>query len=228
MYSFSRRDDTKVSDEPFYAHYLVKSGVNHPGREEILRSQPTDPKVVLEELITRDLKKELLFIKNMAHHTIGMDDELDIMMEKFEHVFLIRDPADMLPSLAETLPQPTLRDTAYKCEYKLFEMVRKRSQSVHVIDARELLRDPRQILSKLCQRLDIPFSAKMLSWNKGPIPEDGIWAKHWYHNVHKSTGFERYEPKEEPMPEHLKTLYEQCKPYYNKLLAHAIKAEIPS
>ncbi len=226
MYSFSRRDDTKVNDEPFYAHYLDKSGVQHPGRAEILRSQSTEPKVVLKELLTYDDHNELLFIKNMAHHTIGMDDELDILMEKFEHVFLIRDPADMLPSLAETIPNPTLRDTAYKYEYELFEMVRERSRPLHVIDARELLRDPRQILSELCQRLDIPFSEKMLSWNEGPIPEDGIWAKYWYHNVHKSTGFEQYEPKNEPVPKHLKPLYEQCKPYYDKLFVHAIKAGV--
>ena len=33
MYSFSQRPDTVVIDEPFYAHYLVTTGIDHPSRE---------------------------------------------------------------------------------------------------------------------------------------------------------------------------------------------------
>ena len=36
MRSFGSRPDTAVSDEPFYAHYLKATGIDHPGREEIL------------------------------------------------------------------------------------------------------------------------------------------------------------------------------------------------
>ena len=39
MRSFGNRNDTVVLDEPFYAHYLLKTGLNHPGRESIINSQ---------------------------------------------------------------------------------------------------------------------------------------------------------------------------------------------
>lgn len=224
MYSFSQRDDTKVVDEPFYAHYLEECGVEHPGRDKILASQPTNPREVLEALLEGNTcSKNLMFIKNMAHHITGMENEMDILLEKFEHVFLIRDPGDMLPSLAENLPNPTLRDTAYKREFELFQMVKEQVGIPHVIDARELLKNPRQVLSELCERLNIPFMDNMLTWKKGPIPEDGVWAGDWYHNVHKSTGFEPYEYKDKSMPEQLKLLYHECLPYYRQLYEYAIK-----
>jgi len=41
MRSFGNRPDTDVVDEPLYGHYLASTGVDHPGREEILASMPT-------------------------------------------------------------------------------------------------------------------------------------------------------------------------------------------
>ena len=38
MYSFSQRPDTVVIDEPFYAHYLVTTGIDHPSRKDITAS----------------------------------------------------------------------------------------------------------------------------------------------------------------------------------------------
>ena len=36
MRSFENRQDTTVLDEPFYAHYLSKTGLDHPGRAAVL------------------------------------------------------------------------------------------------------------------------------------------------------------------------------------------------
>lgn len=222
MYSFAQRSDTHVVDEPFYAHYLLQSGAEHPGRGQVLDSQPKDPGIVMHNLLSLQ-KKAVLFLKNMAHHMIEMNSELNTLLDNFQHVFLIRDPKEMLISLDKTLPNPTLQDTAYPRQLELFEMVESAGLPVHVIDSRELLKDPKFVLSALCNDLDIRFEESMLSWDSGPIPEDGIWAKHWYDNVHQSTGFKPYKPKKESFPDHLKPLYNECKPIYDKLLAHAIK-----
>jgi hypothetical protein len=160
----------------------------------------------------------------MAHHMIEMDSTLRKLIDEFQHVFLIRDPKEMLPSLDKSLPNPSLRDTAYERQLELFEMVQSEGLTPNVIDSRELLKAPKQVLATLCAQLNIPFTKDMLSWEAGPIPEDGIWAEFWYQNVHQSTGFKPYTPKESPFPERLKPLYERCKPIYDKLFAHAIKS----
>jgi len=64
----------------------------------------------------------------------------------------------------------------------------------------------------------------MLRWNAGPIAEDGVWAKYWYENVHKSTGFSRPFRKDEELPEKFIPLYIECKKYYNYLKDFSIKA----
>lgn len=225
MYSFAQRPDSRVVDEPFYAHYLLQSGTEHPGREKVLESQPKDPAGVLQNLLAHNTQKDLLFLKNMAHHMVKMDAVLDKMIQKFQHIFLIRDPADMLLSLDKKLRDPTLRDTAYDRQLELFNKVKSEKNHPVVIDAKELLKNPKHVLSELCRRLDIPFFETMLSWEAGPIPEDGIWAKHWYGSVHQSTGFKPYVPKQEDIPERLKPLYEECNVIYEQMFVHAIKTK---
>ncbi|MDX1523578.1 MAG: sulfotransferase family protein, partial [Anaerolineae bacterium] len=63
---------------------------------------------------------------------------------------------------------------------------------------------------------------KMLHWEAGARPEDGVWAKYWYDSVHRSTGFNRYRPKTAPFPDHLKPLLAECQPYYDQVAALAI------
>ena len=219
MYSFAQREDTEVIDEPFYGHYLSEVPVDHPGREEILTHMETDGIRVMEHLLLKG-QKPLRFIKNMAHHWIGMENEL---LRNFTNVFLIRDPAEMLPSLVKQLPAARLNDTALNMQVTLFDKLSSEGHRPVVIDSRLLLLNPRHILSRLCDAMAIPFHENMLSWKPGPRPEDGIWAKYWYHSLHASSGFTEYARKEEPFPEDLIPLLEECKPYYDYLYHKALK-----
>ena len=51
MYSFAQRADTRVVDEPLYAHYLARSGADHPGRDDVLASQDTDGSSVVRDVV---------------------------------------------------------------------------------------------------------------------------------------------------------------------------------
>ena len=42
MRAFENREDTEVLDEPFYAHYLKMTGLDHPGRDMDINSQSTN------------------------------------------------------------------------------------------------------------------------------------------------------------------------------------------
>ncbi len=221
MYSFAQLADVDVVDEPLYAHYLRVSGRDHPGRDEVLASQDTDGDRVMRDLLLRPADGRCLFAKQMAHHLVGLDLGF---LQKTNNVLLVRDPREMLPSLTVQIPTATLDDTGLKRQWELFEALENGGRPPHVLDSRELLLNPAVVLSKLCRALGIEYSDHMLRWTPGARPEDGVWAKHWYHAVHESTGFQPYRAKQ-GFPAHLESLLEQCAPWYEKLLQRAIKAD---
>jgi len=220
MYSFAQRDDIRVVDEPLYGHYLRASGARHPGGDEVMAAMKCDGDRVMRELLEAqaDDPSRRLFIKHMAHHLTQIDLGF---VTRTCNVFLIRDPVEMLPSLTIQVPHAGLTDTGLKRQWDLFTDLESAGQKPTVLDSRELLLDPAGVLRQLCNRIGLEYSDRMLHWKAGPRPEDGVWAPHWYHAVHRSTGFAAYQPKV-GFPEHLESLLEECRPWYDKLFAHAL------
>ncbi len=222
MYSFAQHDAVAVVDEPLYGHYLRVSGADHPGRQEILRTMNCDGDAVMRELLLRQAgnPQPRLFIKHMAHHLVELD--LGFLAETC-NIFLVRDPKEMLPSLVVQLPHAALADTGLQQQWELYEDLVASGQNPVILDSRELLLDPPGVLRQLCEHIGLPFTDAMLSWEPGARPEDGVWAPHWYHAVHKSTGFAPYTPKT-GFPDRLLPLLEVCSPWYEKLYEHALRA----
>lgn len=221
MYSFAQRADTQVIDEPFYGYYLAATGVEHPGREEVLNSMYTDVSKILAEVIFAPQQAPVLFIKNMAHHLIQGDVSFILQLT---NVFLIRDPKQLIASFAQVMPHPTMNDIGVKRQYELFNFLESQTgRKPVVLNSSELLKNPRVVLSQLCEVIQIPFEESMLSWPAGPLKEEGIWAKYWYQNVYRSTGFNRPPSSDRPLPARYQTLYEEALPFYHELNQYAIK-----
>jgi hypothetical protein len=219
MYAFAQREDTRAVDEPLYAHYLRVTGVEHPGRDEVLARCDADGERVVRDVVLGPCDRPVLFLKQMAHHLVELDRGF---LRRTRNVLLVRDPVEVLPSLAAQIPEPCLRDTGLDRQVELLDALRDAGEEPPVLDARELLLAPERVLTELCARLGIAFDAAMLSWEPGPRAEDGAWAPHWYANVHRSTGFGPYRAKTEPFPERLRPLLDRCRPLYGRLRALAI------
>ena len=222
MYSFAQRSDTRVVDEPYYGHYLRVSGSEHPGDEEVMAAMDCNGDRVTKTVVLAAYDRPVIFFKNMTHHMIDLN--LDFLKDTV-NILLTRDPIEMLPSLEKGLGRALIQqDTGYKAQVDLLERLMGLGQTVPVLESRELLLDPPGVLSQLCAHIGLPFEAAMLRWPPGPKSYDGVWAKHWYHNVHRSTGFQKYKPKTAPFPEHLRPLLAECQAYYHQLLPYIIKA----
>lgn len=221
MYSFAELDGVAVVDEPLYGHYLRVTRAPHPGRDDVIAAMDCDGDAVMRRLIGRQSENPAarLFIKHMAHHLVDID--LSFLSETL-NVLLIRDPREMLPSLRVQLPEATLADTGLKQQWQLFEVLSRSDRVPVVVDSRQLLLDPPGVLRQLCEAVGIRYSDTMLSWPAGPRPEDGVWAPHWYHAVHLSTGFRPYRAKGD-FPAELEPLLELCRPFYERLVAHALR-----
>jgi hypothetical protein len=220
MYSFAERADTRVLDEPFYAVYLSKTGVQHPGTEAVLRALSSD-EVTVKSQLTSSADKPVLFIKNMAHH---MEVLAEPFVEGAINIFLIRDPRQILASYSAVIAKPLMRDIGIAFQYELFRRLQQKDIPPIVVDSRFLLKSPESVLMQVCALCGLAYEQRMAHWPRGPKPYDGLWAPYWYVNVHRTTGFEMPPANVAPLPPHLHALYEEAQAFYEKLLPFSIKA----
>lgn len=217
MRSFGSRPDTAVCDEPLYAHYLSVRDVPHPGRDEIVARCETDWRKVAA-FLTGPVPdgKSVFYQKHMAHHLVpevGREWLADLT-----HAFLVRDPREMLLSLAKVTPHPEALDTGLPQQLELLrELEARTGRTPPVIDARDVLVNPSGVLAGLCAALELEFTPAMLAWEPGLRPTDGIWAKHWYGDVARSTGFERRHPRPAELPAALARVHAECLGPYRAL-----------
>ncbi len=217
MRSWENRQDTAVIDEPLYAFYLASSGAAHPGRDEIIKSMPNEWPVVLDQLCSDPLPggKTVFYQKHMTHHLLPEVDRG--ALGGLRHAFLIRDPRQLLASYARVRAEPVLADLGLSQQLEIF-----RRLGGPVVDAADILRQPRPMLEALCSALGVRFDPAMLSWPAGPRPTDGVWARYWYEEVWRSTGFGPYREPASDLPPALRPLARECHPIYDEMYAYRL------
>ncbi len=223
MRSFGSRTDTHVSDEPLYASYLRTTGLPHPLAAEIVATHESDWRKVVEEL-TGPVPggRAVWYQKHMAHHLLRDVDRG--WLAQLCNAFLIREPRAMLRSLIEKLGEVSLEDTALPQQVELFRSERERTGEVPiVVDSRDVLLDPRGVLSELCARVGLAFDDGMLAWEPGPRETDGCWGPYWYGHTLRSTGFAPYREQAVELPPAYEELARECEGLYSELANHRIR-----
>jgi hypothetical protein len=223
MRSFEARGDCAVSDEPFYAAYLCRTGADHPMREAVLASQARDPGIVASMLVgPAPGGKPVWYQKHMTLHLL---EEFDRgWFSEVRHAFLIREPRAVLASYARKRSQVTLADIGFVQQRELFEAVADRlGRAPPVVDAADVLANPQRTLGELCAALGMAYTPAMLRWPPGRRPADGVWAPAWYQSVERSTGFAA--PRDgnaAALSAPLEELADQARPHYDALWRHRL------
>ena len=222
MRSWGNRPHTIVVDEPFYAFYLKATGKKHPGAEEVIANGETDWRKIVEQL-TGPVPggKRVYFQKQMTHHLLPEIDRQWIV--DLTNCFLIRNPREVILSYSKKRDEPALEDLGFVQQAEIFDFVREKTgKTPAVIDAHDVLENPRKILELLCDAVGVEFDNAMLSWPAGLRETDGIWAKYWYDEVARSTSFQPYRPKNEPLPERLREIHDRCRECYERLYEYRL------
>ena len=210
MYAFGNRADCDAIDEPFYAAYLARTGLDHPMRDAVLDAQPTEPAAVAA-LLRRDGAPHV-YQKHMAHHMAGLP--LD-WAEGCVHLHLVRHPARVIASYGAKRAAMTEADLGFAAQAALYDRL-----GGVVLDTTALRADPDGVLRRLCAAIGLPWDPAMLAWPAGPKPFDGPWAPHWYDAVHRSTGFAGAEG---PVPRvDRPDLLRAALPFYDAMRARAL------
>ena len=224
MRSFGNRPDTIVEDEPFYAHYLLKTGYNHPMRNEIINSQSTNWNTIVKRLITEiPNNKDIWYQKHMAQHNLP-NNSLD-WTKHITNCFLIRNPKEVIYSYTKKFELKSADQIGFPQQLALFNKLKKQNPNFPpiVIDSKDILLNPKALLTAFCNRLKIPFYKEMLNWPKGFRDSDGIWARHWYKIVKDSTKFNIYNPENIILHNRYHSIYEECLSDFIELNRYKIK-----
>lgn len=226
MRSFENRPDTRVVDEPLYAAYLSMTGIDHPMRDEVIASGIADWRRAVAELLSTDRQSgrqqdRIIYQKHMTHHMLP--EIARDWIAGLRNAFLIRRPQNVLASYVRKREAVTLEDTGFLQQADLFDTVADRLGAAPVVvDARDVLENPRGTLTALCSALGIPFSEAMLAWPPGFRATDGVWKSHWYEAVAASTGFSAPNPDVDDLPPHLLKIAEAATPAYHRLAGYKL------
>ncbi|MFL6596033.1 MAG: HAD family hydrolase [Chthoniobacterales bacterium] len=224
MRAWENRPDTVVVDEPFYAFYLARTKADHPGRDEVIRAGETDWRKVAQRLTSAPLPagRRVFYQKHMTHHFLPEIDRS--WLNGLTNCFLIRDPAAVIFSYMKKNHEPAIEDLGFEQQHEIFEFTRTSTGKIPpVIDARTVQKDPARTLRLLCDAVGLDFSESMLSWPAGRRATDGIWAKHWYEEVERSTGFAPYVAKQHDVPDRLRHVYVRCLEIYDELRQYRLR-----
>ena len=201
MYSFNSRPETRVVDEPTYAHYVSTTGAKRPYEKELFASQNRDGRVVLatlrDDVVSARAKGEMVYVKHIAKLCTAPSGfieeacETALLQGSGRAFILVRDPRRVLRSWTRVLPA-SLEESGFPGVEAAFDTLMRMTagKGVAVVDAQAIAEKPRETLQRLCEVLDIAWDERMLAWERGGIPEDGCWASYWYTRVHESTCFQ--------------------------------------
>lgn len=212
MRSWENRPDCRVVDEPLYAFFLAETGIDHPGREEVIALGEMDWRPIVAELTAP--VDGIYYQKQMAHHLIeGLPCD---WIGELTNVILIRDPVDMVASYVRKRSGSAQADFGLRQLNELYEQL---GGAVPVIDAADFLGEPELYLRWLCDHIGVEFTGAMLEWPAGSRESDGVWAKYWYDSVVASTSFGPYKKWAGELAPAQRRLVDELRPDYERLRA---------
>jgi hypothetical protein len=220
MRSWENRGDTVVIDEPLYAHYLKTTGLDHPGRDEVIGAGEVDWRTVVAALLGPVPDGTRVFYqKHMAHHLLaGMERG---WVAGLTNVLLIRDPREVVASYVRSRAEVAPDDLGYRQQVQLHDELLAAGTPPPVLDARDVLLRPEAYLRALCRHVGVDFTTRMLAWPPGPRDSDGVWGRYWYQALWTSTGFAEHRPRDPQLSGPAAVVADECRPLYQRL--HAVR-----
>lgn len=214
----SERGDHTVFDEPFSRTYYFGPDRHSPRYTETIPHSAAH-EVVAE--IEAAAEERPVFVKDMAYHA---QDVLPLVIERWRSCFLVRHPANAIPSLAAQWPDFTDDETGWGHLDLAADLIEDAGDPLVVVDAHRLCDEPARVVAGWCAQMGLEYDPEALTWEPGMRPEWELWAE-WHASTARTTGFRHMAPPPPP-PSHddtrLRAAYDAAMVVYQRLYAHAI------
>ena len=231
-----QRGDHECVHEPFGEVWYSIGNDTHPAESHVQHRPGLTYESVWEQLVA-SARRGPVFMKDFPNHVThmhgwvvpgaGPDGAGLPFLDVFNHSFLIRDPAEALPSLYAQWTDFTLAETGFTEQRELFDLLTRRSGTLPpVIDADDLLNDPRAVTAAWCAAVGIDFKPEALQWDTGNASEL-TWYETgtWHDNLAQSTTLSRQKRDYAPIDHNqlLRDAYDACLPHYEAMHRHRLR-----
>lgn len=217
-----------VFDEPFYPYWLkTLNKVNDPGFKAAINNHDTDWRSIID-LVLGPIPEDRVWYYQ-KHMAIHMLDEVDLTwMNQVRNCFLIRNPAEVIVSMAEFRNlkpgesqgvEEAARLVGIPQLRRIFDLACETCGGIPpIIDANDVLDNPTRVLGGFCDAIGMDFIPdKPIRWEPGRHKYDGAWADAWYGKVYKTTCLEPYKPKQLTVAPELQAVVDYCMPVYEHI-----------
>jgi hypothetical protein len=218
------RGDLKILHEPFSYYYYVRQDGATIDQQYVDPEHPTDFTGIKDHIRTSANNKPAFF-KDMCAHCYDELVQDEVFLTQLHNTFLIRDPAKAIASYYAMNPEVTVEEIGLRQICGIFEKVAAMTGDTPiVVDADDLEEDPDGIIRAYCRQLGLPFMPDAMSWAPEHQDEWEIW-KDWHMDAAQSTGIqksmERFAVTIENS-DHLKHMYDEMWPFYERMYRHRI------
>ena len=167
-----------------------------------------------------------VFSKDFPHYICQMWNAQ--MLSRFNHSFLIRDPAKTITSMYKHWPDFHIKETGFVEQRQLFDILCDQNGSAPpILDSDDLLADPHKMVELWCNAIGIEYIASALSWEPGARDEVSWWDGGSFHeNLRNSDGLkaqQRRYVKTADLPDRVKRIYDIVLPHYQYLYAQRLQ-----
>ena len=218
------RGDLATLHEPFLYLYYVHDARKRLPHLDVDPRRPTSYEAI-RAMILETASTRPVFVKDMCYYVKDrIHDDVDFI-RRMSSTFLVRDPAQSIPSYYRLDPGVTLEEIGCEAQYRCFERFGEVSgHAPLVIDAQDLVEDPAGTLRAYCRALELPFMPQALAWD-AELPEAWRDVGAWHADLAGSTGIALPRPSGRPgldAAPHLRGYYEHHLPFYAKMRAHRL------
>lgn len=195
--SFIQLAAVDVVHEPFTESFYLG-----PIRGSSRYGNPTNetegmPGGVIDDLLRRAAEAErserLVFIKELAFQ--GEPFVPDALLARARHLFVMRDPQRVFPSLVKLKPDFSEAEFGFTSLARVVERLDSLGLEVRGVDGDELQSSTEAALRAACSWVGVKFDPSMLEWSDGRIrewtPDEAQSQVPWHRTLEASTGFVR-------------------------------------
>ena len=218
------RGDMATLHEPFLYLYYVHDARKRLPHLDVDPGRPTSYEAI-RSMILETARTGPVFVKDMCYYIVDHIHEDADFIRRMTSTFLVRDPAQSIPSYYRLDPGVTLEEIGCEAQYRCFERFREVSgRTPIVIDAADLAEDPAGTVHAYCRSLGLPFMPETLAWDP-QLPDAWRDVGGWHTDLARSTGIA--EPRTPRGPgldaaPHLRDYYAHHVPFYRAMRAHRL------